>query len=121
MPKPSKIEPVHIKPEEWLKSQDPPKGVWEGHNYGTDCVVIRHSNDDIGKGPSLHIHPYDEIFHVIAGTAEFTIGDRKFEAGAGSIVVGPANIPHAYKNVGPGRLDSVDIHMNGEWIQFDLP
>ena len=121
MPKPSKIEPTYVSPEEWLKQQDPPKGSLEGHHYGTDCVIIRYSTDVVGEGPNLHVNPYDEIFHIIEGIAEFTVGDRTFEAVAGSLVIGPANVPHAYKNLGPGRLDSVDVHLNGEWIQYDLP
>ena len=121
MPKPSKIKPVHIRPAEWLKKQDPPAGSMEGHNYGTSCVVIRYSTDKVGEGPNLHVHPYDEVFHIIEGRAEFTVGEKTFEAEAGSLVIGPANVPHAYKNLGPGRLDSVDVHMNPEWIQYDLP
>lgn len=70
---------------------------------------------------NLHVHPYDEVFHIIEGRAEFTVGDRTFEATAGSLVIGPANVPHAYKNLGPGRLDSVDVPLNREWIQYDLP
>lgn len=121
MPKPSRIEPVCISPSEWLSSQDPPRGFFEGHQAGTDCVVIRYSTDVVGEGPNLHVHPYDEVFHILEGRAEFTVGDRKFEAVAGSLVIGPANVPHAYKNLGPGRLDSFDVHLNREWIQYDLP
>lgn len=121
MPKPSKIEPVYIQPDEWLKSQDPPLGSQEGKHFGVDCVVIRYSTDVVGEGPNLHVHPYDEVFHILEGRAEFTVGDRRFTAEAGSLIVGPANVPHAYKNLGPGRLDSVDIHLSSEWIQYDLP
>jgi len=121
MPKPSKIEAALIRPKEWLKRQDPPVGLMEGHQFGTDCVIIRYSTDEIGEGPNLHVHPYDEIFHIIQGRALFTVGERQFEAEARALVIGPANIPHAYKNLGPGRLDSVDIHLNSEWIQYDLP
>lgn len=121
MPKQSRIEPVHIAPGEWLANQDPPMGSIQGHRFGTNCVVIRYSTDKVGEGPNLHVHPYDEVFHIIEGRAEFTVGERTFVAEAGSLVIGPANVPHAYKNLGPGRLDSVDFHMNAEWIQYDLP
>ena len=121
MPKRSKIQPVHIRPEQWLKRSSPPLGVQEGHHFGVACVVIRYSTDVIGEGPNLHVHPYDEIFHILSGRAEFTVGDQRFEAEAGSLVIGPANVPHAYKNLGPGRLDSVDFHLSPEWIQYDLP
>jgi quercetin dioxygenase-like cupin family protein len=121
MPKKSKVEPVHIKKGDWFKQNNPPKGIQEGHQYGVDCVIIRYGVDEIGKGPNLHVHPYDEIFHILEGRAEFTVGDSKFVAQKGDLIIGPANIPHAYKNLGPGRLDSVDIHLNKEWIQYDMP
>jgi mannose-6-phosphate isomerase-like protein (cupin superfamily) len=57
---------------------------------------------------------------IIEGRARFTVGDRTIDAETGDVVLGPANIPHGYQNVGPGRLDSLDIHLSPEWIQFDL-
>ncbi len=119
--KQSRIAPVHIKEGEWLKEIANPKGVQEGYPYGLDFVIIRYSVEEIGKGPNLHVHPYDEIFHILEGRAEFTVGDSKIIAEKGDLVIGPANIPHAYKNLGPGKLDSVDIHLNKEWIQYDMP
>lgn len=120
-PRASHIEPVHISKPEWIKAQGPPKGVVEGHHHGFEAVVIRYSVDEIGEGPNLHVHPYDEIFHILNGSAEFTVGSKKIIAKEGDLVIGPANVPHAYKNLGPGRLDTLDIHLNEEWIQFDLP
>jgi len=119
-PKQSHIKPVLIPKEEWIKVEDPPKGVIQGHHYGVNAVIIRYSVDEIGDGPNLHVHPYEEIFHILKGRAEFTVGHEKFIAEEGAIVIGPANVPHAYKNIGPGRLDTLDIHLNAEWLQFDL-
>ena len=121
MPKESEIEAKHIQSQEWLRKSDPPNGSQEGYDFGINCVIIRYSTDVVGEGPNLHVHPYHEVFNILEGRAEFTVGDKKFIAEAGSIVIGPANVPHAYKNLGPGRLDSLDVHMNGEWIQYDLP
>ena len=64
--------------------------------------------------------PYDEIFTIQVGRARFTVGDEVIDAEAGDIVFGPANIPHGYQNLGPGRLDSLDIHLSAEWVQYDL-
>ena len=74
----------------------------------------------MGEGPTLHVHPYDEIFTITEGRARFTVGDRTIDAEAGDVVLGPANIPHGYQNLGPGRLDSLDIHLSPEWIQYNL-
>lgn len=121
MPRPSRIEPVHIKAEDWLKRTDPPLGAQEGHSIGLPVVAIRYATDVVGEGPNRHVHPYDEVFHILQGRAQFTVGEETFEASAGDLIVGPANVPHSYKNLGPGRLDSYDVHLNSEWIQYDLP
>ncbi|MEM6723859.1 MAG: cupin domain-containing protein [Bacteroidota bacterium] len=119
-PKQSNTQVRIIKKSEWIKVEGPPKGVVQGHPYGFNAVIIRYSVDAIGEGPNLHVHPYDELFHILKGQAEFTVGDQKIIAQEGDLVIGPANIPHAYKNLGPGSLDTLDIHLNPEWIQYDL-
>ena len=60
-----------------------------------------------GGGPPPHIHRReDEIFCVLEGEYEFLVGERTIRAGAGSVVYGPRNIPHTFKNVGtsPARM-----------------
>lgn len=58
-------------------------------------------------GPPAHMHTReDETFHVLEGEFEFVVGGRTISATAGSVVYGPRNISHVFKNVGstPGRL-----------------
>jgi len=74
----------------------------------------------IGVGPRLHVHPYDETFVVIQGRARFFVGDAAIEASAGEVVLGPAGVPHKFGNLGPGRLQTIDIHHSPQWIQTDL-
>ena len=50
----------------------------------------------------------------------FTIGAEKIEAEAGDILLGPADVPHKYTNLGPGPLESTDIHLSDRWVQTDL-
>jgi quercetin dioxygenase-like cupin family protein len=60
-----------------------------------------------GHGPPLHVHRHEtEIFYILAGQFEMTIGDQKIPAPPGSIFVGPRDIPHTFRNVGAatGRL-----------------
>ena len=119
MPIQSKNEPVKIRSSEW-QSSNQLRGLLEGKSIRTNVTLIRYVTDVIGEGPTLHVHPYDEIFTINEGRARFTVGDRVIDAEAGDIVLGPANIPHGYQNLGPGRLDSLDIHLSPEWIQYDL-
>ncbi len=86
----------------------------------TDITLIRYATEVVGEGPTLHVHPYDEIFTIIEGRARFTVGDKTIDAAGGDVVLGPANIPHGYQNLGPGKLDSLDIHLSPEGIQDNL-
>lgn len=54
--------------------------------------------------------PYAETWVVHKGEAEFTIGDQRAHGSSGDIVVGPANIPHRFKNFGNDRLEIICIH-----------
>ena len=120
MPIRSKIEPARVSANEWQNLGQKLRGLLEGKSLQTNITLIRYVTDVVGEGPTLHVHPYDEIFMITEGRARFTVGDRTIDAEAGDIILGPANIPHGYQNLGPERLDSLDIHLSPEWIQFDL-
>ena len=99
-------------------------GPWRGSVAGLDLngpvTVLAYGTDEIGVGPRLHVHPYDETFVVIQGRARFFVGDAAIEASAGEVVLGPAGVPHKFENLGPGRLQTTDIHHSPQWIQTDL-
>ena len=42
------------------------------------------------------------------------------EAEAGDVVFGPKGLPHRFENLGPGRLQSIDIHHAPQWLQVDV-
>lgn len=112
--------PVVLHRADWASHEHLWKGKFEGKDIGTGVTVLFYATDEIGEGPRWHIHSYDEIFIVRTGCALFTIGDEKIEAEAGDILLGPANIPHKYHNLGPGVLETTDIHVSDRWIQTDL-
>ena len=120
MPIPSKTEPAKVSASEWLSGGKALRGLIEGKALNTEITLIRYVTEVVGEGPTLHVHPYDEIFTITEGRARFTVGDRVIDAEAGDVVLGPANIPHGYQNLGPGKLDSLDIHLSPEWIQYNL-
>ena len=120
MPIQSKTQPAKILASEWLTPGRALLGLLEGKTIHTGITLIRYVTDLVGEGPPLHVHPYDEVFTITEGRARFTVGDKIIDAEVGDVVLGPANIPHGYQNLGPGRLDSLDIHLSPEWIQFNL-
>ncbi len=113
-------KPIKLSREDWASGADGLYGLFVGLEHRTDVTVLFYGTDEVGKGPKWHIHPYDEIFIIREGRARYKIGDDVFEAVAGDILVGPKNIPHKFTNIGPSRLDTVDIHLSPEWIQTDL-
>ena len=74
-----------------------------------------------GGGPSLHRHPYDEIFVVEAGEATFTADGAERVVRAGEMVVVPAGVAHAFVNSGEGPLRQVDIHLSARFSTEWLP
>ena len=113
-------QPAYLKRKDWASDEKLWKGVLEGKKLGTGVTVLFYATEEVGKGPTWHVHPYDEIFIVRVGRALFTIGDQKIEAGVGDVLMGPANIPHKYTNLGPGLLETTDIHVSDRWIQTNL-
>jgi mannose-6-phosphate isomerase-like protein (cupin superfamily) len=105
---------------EWSKHSDPWLGSVEGQTLGTNVTVLFYATETIGEGPTWHVHTYDEVFIVRQGRALFTIGPRKIEAGPGDVLFGPAKMPHKFHNLGPGRLETTDIHLSDRWVQEDL-
>ena len=100
--------------------EGPWRGTVEGLATGGDVTVLAYGTDTVGAGPRLHVHPYDETFLVIQGRGRFFVGAEVIDASAGDAVFGPAGIPHRFENLGPGRLQTIDIHHSPRWIQTDL-
>lgn len=111
---------IRLTRADWARDPVEWKGRFEGKAMGTGITVLFFSNDQLGSGPVLHRHPYDEIFIIRQGRARFMLGDEVVEAEAGDILMAPAGTPHKFENIGPGRLETTDIHVSPEWIQEDL-
>lgn len=109
-----------LKRSAWAVDDERWHGQFEGKELGTNITVLFYTNDKPGTGPRWHIHPYDEVFVVRSGRALFTIGEEKIEAETGEILLGPANLPHKFVNLGAGRLETTDIHLSSTLIQTDL-
>lgn len=116
-------EPVVVHRDQWSTASEQHfwKGAAEGTSLGTNATVLFYTTDKVGEGPRLHVHPYDEIFIVRQGRAMFTIGNQRIAAEAGDVLMGPANVPHKFHNLGPGILETTDIHLAPEWVQSNLP
>src|SRR5436190_21218278 len=96
----------------WAKDRERWHGELQGAPYGMGLSLIFFSSEKPGGGPKLHTHPYPETFIIQKGHALYVIGDETVEAHPGQILVAPANTPHKFTNIGPGVLESIDIHLS---------
>lgn len=89
---------------------------FEGYLYYEGNVSFFISETPPMRGPSLHKHPYQEIFVVLDGQLTCTVGDAAIEAAAGQIVIVPADTPHKFINSGSTVARHVDIHASAKMI-----
>ncbi len=59
---------------------------------------------DPGKGAPTHLHAVEEVLTVLAGQAEFLIGDKRALLSAGQSVIVPAGRKHGFRNTDSGML-----------------
>ena len=87
---------------------------------GTDIVCCKAASSDTGGayslletivppggGPPPHVHHReDEAFYVLEGQFEFQVANQTIQAGPGSFLIAPRDIPHSFRNSGstPGKL-----------------
>jgi Mannose-6-phosphate isomerase len=94
---------------------------FEGYLYGEVGVSFFLSETTPGKGPSLHTHPYAEVFVVQDGTLTFVVGDEEIEVSGGQIVIAPAGTPHKFTNTGATVARHIDIHTSSQmqttWLE----
>lgn len=104
-----------IERDQWADHPELWKGEFQGGAHGVGLSVVFYATDEIGGGPRLHSHPYPETFIIRMGRARFTLGDETIVAEAGQILIAPAGMPHKFENLGPGRLETTDIHLAGHF------
>jgi quercetin dioxygenase-like cupin family protein len=74
--------------------------VLDDHTGGAYAIVEQQI--PAGQGPLLHVHRHEtEIFYILEGQFEVTIGGQKMAVSVGVMVVAPRDIPHPFRNVGP--------------------
>jgi quercetin dioxygenase-like cupin family protein len=86
---------VGSQPEKFFKTT-----LWQGEHVmvGLNCL-------EPGQTQAVHAHQgADKFYLVLEGNGSFTVGDEERSAGAGTVVVAPAGIPHGVTNAASERL-----------------
>jgi mannose-6-phosphate isomerase-like protein (cupin superfamily) len=103
-----------------IKRNQLPDNELVGADHGGAGVCVIFADNPPGGGPSLHKHPYEEVFITLEGQATFTVGDEQIVAGPDEIVIVPPDTPHGFTNSGDGKLRQINIHVSPsfstEWL-----
>ena len=95
------IEIAFIDPSK-MKTGEPLPG-WKGRFWRSDAMSFSHY--DVATGCSIHEHhhPNEEVWVIIEGRFEVTIGSETQVAGPGFVAVVPPDVPHSVRVLEGGR------------------
>jgi quercetin dioxygenase-like cupin family protein len=81
---------------------------WRGRFF--DSANMSFAYYTFTKGSSIHAHNHEqeEVWHVIEGSLEITVGGVKAVAGPGTAAIVAANSKHEVKALSDGRAIIVD-------------
>lgn len=72
-------------------------------------------------GPGPHSHKEDDIFFVIEGTMSILVGDRWFDASAGSFVLVPGGVVHDFQNRSESPAGVLNLFTPGGFEKTTMP
>ena len=80
-----------------------------------DGVVVSEFELGAGEpGTVSHVHrEHSDCFYVLDGTLTLSLLDGDREAGAGTFVLAPPNVAHAYRNSSSGTTRFLNLHVPG--------
>jgi quercetin dioxygenase-like cupin family protein len=81
---------------------------WHGRYFHSANMTFAHYDFVRGATIHEHFHPEEEVYEVIEGELEVTIGGVAQIARAGLVAVIPSNTPHSVRALTDGRVIIVD-------------
>jgi len=87
---------------------------WRARLFNSANMTFAHYEFDAGASIHAHHHPQEEVWNVIEGELEVTVGGETRVAGPGCVAIVPANTPHSVKALTDGRAIIVDHPVRGD-------
>ncbi|HUO88690.1 MAG TPA: cupin domain-containing protein [Rhizomicrobium sp.] len=81
---------------------------WRGRFFDSGAMTFGHYEFDRGADIHAHSHEQEEVWHVLEGRLEITIGDETRIAGPGFVGVVPPNVVHSVVALSDGKATVVD-------------
>ncbi len=87
---------------------------WRGRIYNSESMTFAYWEFDAGSSVHQHQHPNEEVWNVIEGELEVTIGDQVLRAGPGTAAIVPKGVRHGVRALSDGRALVVDYPLRSD-------
>ncbi len=84
-----------------MKTAEPLPG-WRGRFWRSEQMSFAHYSFTAGASIHEHHHPNEEMWTVVAGELEVTIGGDTQVAGPGAAAIVPGDVPHSVRALTDG-------------------
>lgn len=81
---------------------------WKGRFFHSENMTFGYYSVAAGASIHEHFHPNEEVWHVVEGELEVTIGGVTRAVGPGAAAVVPPNTAHSVRALTAGRSIVVD-------------
>jgi quercetin dioxygenase-like cupin family protein len=88
---------------------------WHGRYFHTANMTFAHYDFKRGSIIHEHFHPEEEVYEVVEGELEVTVGGEAQIARAGIVAIVPSNVRHSVKALTDGRVIVVDHPVRPEF------
>jgi quercetin dioxygenase-like cupin family protein len=90
-----------------IDTREPLPG-WAGRFFHSEHMTFGYYDTIAGSTLHEHSHPNEEVWHVIDGELEVSIGEDTRVVGPGCVAMVPANAQHSIRVRSAGRVIVVD-------------
>lgn len=88
---------------------------WRGRYFDSPSMTFAHYEFDAGASIHEHFHPQEEVYEMLEGELEITIGGIAQRVSSGFVGIVPSNTLHSVKAISDGKVIVVDYPLR------DLP
>ncbi len=89
---------------------------WQGRIFHSETMTVAHYAFARGASIHEHFHPQEEMYEVLEGELELTIGGVAEIVQPGVAAIVPSNARHSVKALTDGRLLVVDSPRRAEFV-----
>jgi quercetin dioxygenase-like cupin family protein len=81
---------------------------WRGRTFHSPSMTFAHWSFDAGSSIHEHGHPQEEVWQVLEGQLEVTVGEETQVAGPGMVAIVPSGVAHSVRALTDGKAIVTD-------------